>query len=285
MRSQFKEIWKCSVCNKWFPTEQIRKVPHDSLMQAGSNYVPWSDPPGDGTWWQLVSIDPYSDYVDRSSMGTSGDFRLKVQESESGTPPLMGTSLLYPAATYRGSLIAQVKWPWDPNVGAPDMEFMTNWDSFCFGLDVGPKEDAPTPLVVRLGIIDVNAGGGLANATWLATWNIIEATQCWCSIPMTSFPIGNGFPLHDDTLAFYVQTTTPDDLWWTGRAFLMKNKTSPHGEPVYETTGTQVDILKDTWVRQAVYACPKDADEVLLRRRTPGRRENRMIPPYEERET
>jgi hypothetical protein len=284
LKTKHVELWKCDVCQRWFPTSQIRKVPHDAIQYAGSNYLLSSDPPGDFSRWSVDNIDLGAGFIDKESMGTNGDFRLKVQESVSGTPPLMGTTLLYPASTFRGSLLLT---PW-----MYGMAQFSSWDHLCFGMSVGPHEDAPTPLEVSVGCVDINAGITLPNCTFYYTnTDIRGATTVWFTVKMADLPYAFG----DVGLVLYVKTQAPTDKWWAQNAFLMKNVDNPASKPFYPTggaavsfdpaQGTVVDILKDQWTRMAVYACPKDADEVLLRRRTPGRRENRMIPPYEERET
>lgn len=283
MKTKHVELWKCDVCQRWFPTSQIRKVPHDAIQFAGSNYLFNSSPPADPNphteqgyydLWHSTTLPGGSVGFLPTSMGTSGDFRLKVQESTSGTPPLMGTSLLYAASTFTG-----------PRLLAPivdgGMGIMSSWDHFCIGADVGPKEDEAVPFNVSVGIWDVNHGYDLAHCTFYRTINnVVGQEKVWFTLKVSDFP----YALADCWPVFYFDCAA-DTKYWIQNAFWMKDVDYPFGKPFYQTINTPVEILKDTPSRTAVYCCQKDADEVLLRRRTPGRRENRMIPPYEERET
>ena len=265
MKSQFKEVWLCDVCRRWFPTSQIRKVPHDALQLAGSNYLQYSDP-GNSGGWDYASTVPEG----KLSMGTSGDFRLKVQESTSGTPPLMGTTLLYGASTFLGPGTVNSR-------NSSGITPLGTWSNACFWTEVGSKEDAPMPLVVTVGLWDYATGNHIA----FATYDVLEQRRIWFTFSYADW-VARGYTSSDTQIYIEVSCDALAE-WWLQDACLSKNITSPG--VFIQTAGAVADIPTNQWTRMAVYACQKDADEVLLRRRTPGRRENRMIPPYEERET
>ena len=274
MKTQFQEIWQCSVCRKWFPTAQIRKVPHDTLQKAGSNYLPYSEPSDNAAGWFLADgLWTAPSYEGLLSMGVNGDFRLKVQESTTGTPPLMDTTLLYGAPTFQGPGVLRAN-----EDGNLIYNLMLTGHPICFWLEMGPKEDAPTEITVDVGLLDTVGPGHLHP---VSTFTMTGHRRVWFTLP--TFPAGldtnNTYPYVDVTCG-------ATDEWWAQNASLTPGITSPGVFiPNASAARTPAIIATDQWTRMSVYACPADQDEVLLRRRTPGRRENRMIPPYEERET
>ena len=308
MKSNFKEIWLCDVCRRWFPTEQIRKVPHDALQMAGANYLNYSEFHDNGPWYLKGGCS----FSGPLSMGVNGDFRMKVQESTTGTPQLFDANLMYAANTFE-----------DTGTGVSGMtvlidsmtSHLTEWGSLCFWAEMGPKEDAPHEMTVELGMQDNGYGlADPAHSISLATFTMMEHRTVWFTVDIADIPTAT---VGTNPFVYIKVTTTPYAQYWIQNAAVSPNISFPgvffptSGNPVTypvsiayppEATpapgnqgpfplftpppgGTVYLAATDQWTRMAVYACPSCADEVLLRRRTPGRRENRMIPPYEERET
>ncbi len=302
------EVWLCDVCRRWFPTEQIRKVPHDALQMAGANYLNYSE--YNASTWTLAG----PAFLGPISMGTNGDFRLKVQESTTGTPSLFDATLLYAANTFEGPGLVSVSVPYGLDT--------TGWGSACFWVEMGPKEDEASEISVDVGLW--SSGHLFSDPTYHVSYGSFTLSghqTVWFSFNFADVPaalgITNGWGGFGD-VRFYINVTCgASSKWWLQNAALSPNISFPgvffptSGSPVTypvsiayppEATpapgdqglfpvfppppgGTIYLAATNQWTRMAVYACPSCADEVLLRRRTPGRRENRMIPPYEERET
>ena len=310
----FHELWLCDVCRRWFPTEQIRKVPHDALQMAGANYIPWSEYHSPD--W---SFKGGTAFIGPLSMGMNGDFRMKVQESTTGTPQLFDATLMYAANTFQadGTGVSGIALP------GPYLDQMTAWDSLCFWVEVGPKEDEASEITVEAGIGNTwyDFLTDTINHVPLTTVTTTGHSTVWLSISMADLltkitDLNPGASLGNQ-LPYLKITSQPNAKFWVQNAAMSPNISTPGiffpttGSPVtYPVNiaypppatpspgdqgpfplfppppgGTIFLAATDQWTRMAVYACPSCADEVLLRRRTPGRRENRMIPPYEERET